>query len=111
MTGQPTEQRTVTCFACEHPNPAETRRCERCGKQLYIICNDCGQKNERSRWECTKCGHRLHRTLLRRLRRKLLPKDSKIKPLEIGLLIIAVWVTYKIIVFIAERGGEVRIQP
>jgi hypothetical protein len=102
MPKQAKEEREVTCAKCEHVNPPGARRCVRCGEHLFISCHRCGEKNERFRTRCASCGQRLHRSVWRRWRKKLFPERMKIKPFEIVLLIVAVIVTYKVIIKLAE---------
>ncbi len=97
-------QRMVACHRCEHLNPVDSHRCSLCGDHLYVTCRFCGHKNERARSRCTECSHRLHRSLWRKLRQKLLPKNSKVKPWEVVLLVVAVYVTNKIVVKLAEMS-------
>ena len=92
----------VACHKCEHLNPVGSRCCSLCGDHLYVTCHSCGHTNERARSRCPECGHRLHRSLWRKLRRKLLPRNTKVKPWEVGLLVVAVYVTYKLIVKLSE---------
>ncbi len=95
-------QREVTCAKCGRRNPARTNMCQQCGARLYISCHHCGHSNLRAASHCTECGNRLHRSLWRRMRKRLFGRNPKITPLQILLLIVFVFFAYKVIVYLAE---------
>lgn len=93
---------TVRCAKCEYLNPHGSNVCGRCRAHLYVNCHHCGHRNQRAFALCAHCGQHLHRSLWRRWRKKLLPDDRLVKPWQVGLLILAVLLAYKIIVKVAE---------
>lgn len=92
----------VECAKCGHLNSAGTNSCVRCHSRIYIACHRCGHSNARVASQCSSCGHRLHRPFWRRLRRKLFGRNPKITPFQIILLLIFVFLGYKVIVYLAE---------
>lgn len=103
LPASPAPGPVVLCAKCEQASPARARRCVHCGQYLYVTCHFCGEKNERIRHQCAGCGRTLHRSAWRKFQRLLIPKENRIRPFEICLLIIAILITYKVIVTIAER--------
>lgn len=99
---QPTTGNGILCAKCDHLNPGGSNTCGFCGSHLHISCSKCGHRNARVLARCTQCGHRLHRSLWRRWQRKFLKNGQKVKPLYVALLIIAILVTYKVIIKLAE---------
>lgn len=49
------------CCKCEHLNPIDLERCERCGEGLHVDCPKCQKRNARVLMHCTSCRGRLHR--------------------------------------------------
>lgn len=92
----------VECTKCGHSNAAGTNHCVQCGSRLYISCHNCGHSTVRSASRCGNCGHRLHRSLWRRVRRRVFGRNPKITPFQILLLIAFVLVAYKLITYIVE---------
>lgn len=93
----------VRCAKCGRSNNASLRYCTNCGGKLYISCKQCRHRNVRASNHCEKCGTRLHHSLFRKLSRRLNARNRfKITPLELVLLVLAVYFTYKVIVRIAE---------
>jgi len=92
----------ILCAKCEHRNPPHSNVCELCEAHLYISCHACGARNERVAIHCHRCGQGLHRSRWRRWQKKLFPERHKLRPIHVVLLIAAVALTYKAIVFIAE---------
>jgi len=91
----------LPCAKCGHVNPPGSNTCEQCQAHLWVVCHHCGYRNRRVDPRCVECGFRLHRSLWRRLSKKFFP-NRKIAAWQIVLLLIAVWVAYKLIVFFAE---------
>ena len=92
----------LACAKCQHVNPPGSNTCEACEAHLWVVCHDCGTRNLRVDSRCTECGHRLHRSALTRVSRKLLGNRRNISLWQIGALVIGVWVAYKVIIFFAE---------
>jgi hypothetical protein len=95
-------QPEVACAKCHTVNPRGSNVCSQCGAHLYVTCHGCGHRNERYFVRCAHCGRRLHRSFWRRMRKKYLPDDRKVKPLYVVLLIIMVLLAYKIIIWLSE---------
>lgn len=49
------------CCKCEHLNPSDLDRCERCSEALFVDCPQCNRRNPRVLMHCTSCRGRLHR--------------------------------------------------
>src|SRR4029078_9233170 len=82
--------RPVRCLKCRHENPAGTNTCQSCGSHLYVSCRDCGERNLRSDTRCSACGRRLHRPLLQKIFTRKLGRSTKVTPLQLLFLVIAV---------------------
>jgi hypothetical protein len=94
----------ILCAKCEHLNPSGSNICSLCGGHLYVTCHRCGCRNPRVDSRCQQCGHRLHRSFWKHLRNKLIPERLKINWFQVVLLIVAVFIVYRLIVAIAERS-------
>lgn len=92
----------VLCAKCEHLNPPGTNECRFCGAHLYVTCHACGVRNPRVNARCSECHHSMHRSLFKKWYRKFAPKKSRYKPWHFVLLAGAVYVTYRVIVHLAE---------
>ncbi|MCL5097573.1 MAG: zinc ribbon domain-containing protein [Candidatus Omnitrophica bacterium] len=92
----------VQCAKCEHLNPRRSNVCSECGAHLYVHCHHCGHRNQRMHEHCTHCGRLLHRSFWQRWRKKLLPFKRKAIVWQVPLLVVAVFLAYKIIVKLAE---------
>lgn len=92
----------VVCAKCGELNPPGTNVCTKCGSRTYIACHRCGHSNERVATHCVECGHRLHRPVLRRLRKRLFGQRPKVTPFQIVLLVVFVLAAYKVVVYLAE---------
>jgi len=92
----------VQCAKCGHSNRRGPSACEECGAHLYVICHSCGHRNQRALTQCDKCGERLHRSFLRRLFKKLAPKKALVKPVHLLMLVVTVYLAYRIVVRLVE---------
>ena len=92
----------LECSKCGHLNKRPCNTCSECGAHLHVVCHECGHRNERIADECVECGKRLHRSLWRRLEKKLFKRNPKMNVWQFVLLVVAVYVAYKIIVKLAE---------
>jgi hypothetical protein len=101
-SAKPLGERGVLCAKCDHLNPPGCNVCEECDAHLYVTCHSCGHRNRRVDAVCGHCGHHLHRSLGRRLRKKLFPQNRKIILVEAALLIILVLAAYRLIVKLVE---------
>jgi hypothetical protein len=92
----------IRCPKCQ--KKATTRRgtCEFCGVHLFIACRDCGHRNERSRRRCTGCGRCLHKSWIQKALTRRLGKATRITPLQVVLLIVAVAIGYKAVIYFVE---------
>jgi hypothetical protein len=59
-------KRGLLCVKCEHLNLATDTLCQICGADLFMICLQCGSRNERVRSRCTQCRQSLSYTWWRR---------------------------------------------
>jgi hypothetical protein len=98
--------RPLICAKCEHPNPKGRNTCSECGAHLHIVCHFCGHRNERIASHCVECGKRLHRTLWRRLEKRLFRGGSKLTVWQIVMLVIAVYIAYKVIIKLVELPSQ-----
>ena len=51
------------CCKCEHLNPIDRERCERCSEELFLDCPKCQKRNARVLMHCASCRGRLHRKI------------------------------------------------
>jgi hypothetical protein len=90
LIDEPQESRGVVCAKCEHLNPRGRNTCGHCGAHLYVLCHSCGNRNPRSVSACTECGRRLHRSLWRRITRRLFERDRKKWALQAIVVVIGI---------------------
>lgn len=90
----------VYCARCDHQNPWEFKTCEKCGAHLYVTCHNCGKRNERAAIRCDECGRPLHRSFLKKLRRKFRKGSRYITPGQLLLLLAAVGLAFLLIVLL-----------
>jgi len=95
------DQRLV-CAKCKHANRKSRNVCSECGAHLHIVCHFCGHRNERIAAHCVACGKRLHGTLWRRIEKTIFRGSTKLQTWQIVLLVISVYVGYKIIIKVVE---------
>lgn len=98
--------RMVRCPKCRERTPVSRNTCEHCGSHLHVSCRDCGERNERNRTRCKACGRRLHRPLFSKLLNRKLGRKVKITPLQIVMLLFAVALGYKMIVYFVESMSQ-----
>ncbi len=99
---KPANERGILCAKCEHLNPGDTNVCSYCGAHLFVTCHHCGHRNQRAYSRCAHCRRRLHRSLIRKWYKWMFRGQAKAKPLHFVLMIIVVFIAYKIIVHLAE---------
>ena len=92
----------VPCAKCGHENSRNANVCSGCQAHLWVVCHHCGKRNRRSDNHCVECSHRLHRSIWRRVSKKLTGDRRNISLWQIVLLIVAVWCVYKVIIYFAE---------
>jgi hypothetical protein len=97
----------ILCAKCEHLNPGSSHLCARCGSHLHINCPKCGSRNPRVLSRCSHCRHRLHRPAWQRWRRKFARGNQKLRLFHVVLLVLAVIITYKIIIKLVEYRPSV----
>jgi hypothetical protein len=108
--------RSVRCPKCREVNTSGGSTCQSCGAHLYVSCRDCGERNPRSRSRCSACGRRLHRPFLQKILSRKIGRTARITPLQLILLVAAVAIGYKAIIFLVEslsqthEGDSVSIQ-
>ena len=96
---QPTQ---VYCAKCDHQNPGDVVSCEKCGAHLFITCHNCGFRNERAASRCDECGQRLHRSLLRKLRKKFRRGGRHFSFGQLVLLAIVVGMAFIVVKFLND---------
>ena len=105
-SGKPTvaspSEQGLLCGKCGEPNARHGNTCFACGAHLHIVCHQCGHRNPRIAQHCGECGKRLHRSLWRKLEKRVFKRGTKLTSFQIGLLIVVVYITYKLIVKFAE---------
>ena len=104
----PRGSRPVRCPKCRDVNSHGGSTCQSCGSHLYVTCRDCGERNVRSRSRCTSCGRRLHRPFLHKILSRKLGRTTKVTPWQLILLIVAVAIGYKAIIFMVESLSQTR---
>jgi len=93
---------SLFCAKCGEPNTVRSNTCFACGAHLHIVCHQCGHRNPRIAHHCGECGKRLHRSLWQKLEKRVFKRGTKLTSFQIMLLIVAVYITYKIIVKFVE---------
>ena len=96
-------EKGLLCPKCSHLNPGGLKECEYCNSQLFIKCKKCGEKVQRVLSQCPKCRHRLHKSLLNKIERKMFARSRKITLGQFGLLIIMAIVMYHVIQFVSNK--------
>ena len=77
------------------------------GSDQSLFCAKCGEPNARHSntcFACGECGKRLHRSLWQKLEKRVFKRGTKLTSFQIGLLIVAVYITYRIIVKLAQMS-------
>jgi Double zinc ribbon len=101
-TVAPGSDQGLLCAKCGESNARHSNTCFACGAHLHIVCHHCGHRNPRIAQHCGECGRRLHRSLWQKLEKRVFKRGTKLTSFQIALLIVAVYITYKIIVKFAE---------
>ena len=96
-------EKGLLCVKCSHLNPGNLTTCEYCNTPLFIICKKCEAKVQRALSQCQKCGHRLHKSFLSKLERKMFARSRKITLSQFGLLIILALFMYQAIKVISDK--------
>lgn len=99
---RPTSGEIIVCGKCGHENKPHTSSCADCGAHLHIVCHQCGHRNLRSAAACVECGKRLHRSFWQKWSKRLFRRQADAAPLQIALLIVAVYFGYKLIVWLSR---------
>lgn len=92
----------VICAKCRHENPPGSNTCGKCQAHLWVVCHHCGQRNCRADSQCAECGGRLHRSALKRVSKRLFGDRQKVSAWQIGLLVVAVWFAYRMIIYFSS---------
>ncbi len=96
-------EKGLLCLKCSHLNPGNLKECEYCNSQLFIKCKKCGAKVQRVLSQCQKCRHRLHKSFLTKLERKMFARSRKITLGQFGLLIILAIFMYQAIKIVSDK--------
>ena len=96
-------EKGLLCLKCSHLNPGNLKECEYCNSKLFIKCKKCGAKVQRVLSQCQKCRHRLHKSILSKLERKMFARSRKITLGQFGLLIILAIFTYQAIKMVSDK--------
>ena len=96
-------EKGLLCLKCSHLNPGNLNECEYCKTTLFIICKKCEAKVQRALSQCQKCGHRLNKSFLSKLERKMFARSRKITLGQFGLIIILALCMYQVIKVISEK--------
>ena len=96
-------EKGLLCVKCSHLNPSNLKACEYCKTPLFITCKKCEAKVQRALSQCRKCGHRLHKSFLSKLERKMFARSRKITLGQFGLLIILALFMYQAIKVISDK--------
>jgi hypothetical protein len=67
-----------------------------------VACHHCGHRNQRIKTRCVECNGKLHHTGWKRSSKKLAPNKRNLAIWQFALLVVAVWITYQVIVYLAE---------
>ena len=65
------------CCKCEHLNPIDRERCERCSEGLFLDCPKCQKRNARVLMHCASCRGRLHRKTQHETPHRELPRTEE----------------------------------
>ena len=94
----------VVCGKCGHANKPHSSRCADCGSHLHIVCHQCGHRNLRAASSCAECGKRLHRSFWQRWSKRLFRRSPEIAPFQIGLLIVAIYIGYRLVIWFSQNS-------
>jgi hypothetical protein len=94
--------RGILCAKCEHVNRLGDTNCGICGAHLYINCHACGTQNQRVNIRCSECKRSMHRSIFDADGKSKSFKKTRYKAWQFILLMIVVYVVYKIIVILSE---------
>ncbi len=92
----------VECAKCGRENRRGIKTCKVCGAHLYVKCLSCGHRNQRVLTQCDKCGEAMHRSAWKRWMKRLTPKKAMVKPVHFLMLIVTVYLAYRIVVRLAN---------
>src|ERR1041385_1198368 len=90
----------VLCAKCNNLNRPGAQKCSHCESHLYIKCKDCGAHTERINSRCHECGHRLHKSTLEKMSSRTFRQNTRITPIQIGLLLIFAAVAFYCVVVV-----------
>ena len=90
------------CGKCGHENKAHASKCAECDSHLHIVCHQCGHRNLRTVTACVECGKHLHQGFAQRLMKRVFRRSPDIAPFQIGFLILAVYLGYRLIIWISQ---------
>lgn len=93
---------TLQCSKCGAENERAANKCHECEAHLWVACHHCGSRNARSVSRCADCGGRLHKSTTRKLTKQLFKSSRGLAPWHFVLLGIAVWVTYRVVIYFAS---------
>ena len=96
-------EKGLLCVKCSHLNPGNLTTCEYCKTPLFIICKKCKTNVQKALSQCQKCGHRLHKSFLSKLERKMFARSRKITLGQFGLLIMLALFMYQAIKVISDK--------
>ncbi|MEW6156712.1 MAG: zinc ribbon domain-containing protein [Verrucomicrobiota bacterium] len=103
----------LTCTKCHTENAPGAAVCVECGRHLLVHCRHCGHPNDRANARCTECRTQLHWRWPARWK----PARARkwVRPVEIFVATVAVLLTVKGIILIAEMRTPERptapVQP
>lgn len=98
-----TSHRQFSCIKCSHVNSHNAVLCFQCGAHLFLKCKECGHINQRTSPRCTECGHGLRRSWWsKKIAPKLRAPRRPITRNQLILLVIAIAVTFKIILIFSN---------
>lgn len=101
----------ILCSKCEHLNLAHSSKCKRCGSHLFITCNFCGKSNPRSHGRCAECDHRLHRSLVSQLQKKIFRgRYRNVSLFHIAIMVVAVFLAYMVIIKLSSGSQGVPLE-
>lgn len=99
----------IVCPKCGQENPGGVETCQNCRRHLLVFCGHCGSPNHRSSSRCVECRTQLH--FHGHHRWKAAKARKWVKPVEAALFVVAVLLTAKGVVKVAEYDLPKREPP
>ena len=96
-------EKGLLCPKCSHLNPGNLKQCEYCNSQLFVKCKKCGAKMQRLISKCPECRDQIHKSPLRKLKRRMFRRSKKVTIGQMAFLLIVAYGAFKMITLATEK--------